>query len=253
MEVEFYPGGRFDSGAAAASGVGSASEYGVERYLTTPRLPRKGAVGLGLERLIEAVLERLEGAGTGQSCDETSCAALRLLHVVSAADDSQRAVLRTPRVLGLTLPYLMCDAMAPHQQQHQQQQCPLSNLHPILGEPAGWAARAGTPCCAADYHRHPHSSLRKSTPPYRSADLAARLLLEQLVPQRPGDGSIASQYSAFSATGGVSAGTVTSIGAARARAAAGGRGFRTSSVGSWCTGMEFDHVGGGAVRRTGGE
>ena len=99
MEVEFQHAGRFDSVvlASAERSVERTGERDAERIVEralernamrnaernaerrveqelAEKLRRTEGIRLGLERLIEAVLGTLEGAGTGQDCDETSCA-----------------------------------------------------------------------------------------------------------------------------------------------------------------------------------
>ena len=156
-------------------------------------------------------------------------------------------------MLGLTLPYLMYDAIDPQnhpKQQRQQRLCPMVTMYPILCGSEVWARRA-----EARYADDPDFCIlrRTPTPPYKSADATARLLLDQLVPQHPGNASIASQYYAFFAAGGTAAGAVLNTGAARARSAGRGRGFTSSSAGSSCGGLEVDRAGGGGARRTGGQ
>lgn len=101
----------------------------------------------------------------------------------------------------------------------------------------------------------PSSSPRersKRTPPCEAADVAARLLLGQLLPQRPGD----SMTTAIAALAMPGLGMTGILGRHTAAMAQGGRessGARVREdtgvpVGSWCSDLEFDEGGGGGRR-----
>lgn len=169
--------------------------------------------------------------------------------MLSAADDSQRAALRTPRVLNVTMPYLMPYDGSCQQQQHPRP-TPTATATATATTVGGggpvfdWRTAVGQgqrrPRSGSDLDcRHPSCIFNPITPPCVSADVAARLVLAQLLPQRPGDNMTAA-FAAFFAAGAAAAGVTTSA------SAPGTRGDRPAGAGgSWCSGLEFDLAGGG--------
>ncbi|CAM9578417.1 unnamed protein product, partial [Ectocarpus fasciculatus] len=191
------------AGKSNSSGGGGGSGGGEGGVLVTtgPGGRREDTSGLAFLWLMEAVLGTLGRVGNGDQdggdCDETSCAALRLLHVLSTADDSQRAALRTPRVLHAALHFLTPTSAT----------CSGGSNGDNAEQPPGSSSPADYPIAGS--LRDPETTTAATTVPARAAaNVAARRLLAELLPQRSGDNVDGNINAAFAvlASSGVAAG-----------------------------------------------
>ncbi|CAM9977472.1 unnamed protein product [Ectocarpus sp. 6 AP-2014] len=218
----------------AGGGGGGGGDGGV-LVTTGPGGRREDTTGLAFLWLMEAVLGTLGRGGDsdqdGGDCDETSCATLRLLHVLSTADDSQRAALRTPRVLHAALRFLTPTSAT----------CSSSTTDGDNAEqPPESSSPADSPV-AGSLH-NPETTTAATTAPARAAaNVTARLLLAELLPQRSGDnvdGNINAAFAVLAASGvaagaggrGLSGWTGGAGGQRRARATAAGACTSTSRL-----------------------
>eukprot|EP00752_Nemacystus_decipiens_P006234 g5624.t1 len=223
---------------------------------------REDTTGMGFLRLMEAVLGTL--AGGGGVCDEISCAALSLLHALSAADDSQRAALRTPRVLHAALTFSTPDVAQALQQGQQHvppavsaAAAPTGGANIFFGaittRSPGGRVVASTSVAGASAAITAATLPPPPPPPPLSvsANAAARMLLAELLPPRSGDGHghITAAFAAASVSGAGPAGGVG--GPAQLTGWMGGAGgqrwMRPAVAGAWCSGLDFDRATGGGV------
>lgn len=198
------------------------------------------------------------------SAASTKIQALSLLHALSATDDSQRAALRTPRVLHAAL--TCCTSVAAQGSQRGHQVPPASAAagttaaegdgpSPVFGavttriqgERASNASGTGAPSAivATTATGAPLSAMSVT------ANAVARMLLTELLPQGAGDGSssgnsnIAAAFAAASAGGAGASGMAGGAGGvARVAGWLGGAGghrwARPAAAGAWCSGLDFD-------------
>lgn len=180
--------------------------------------------------------------------------------MLSAADNPQRAVLRTPRVLQVVTLYLLPEGAKVHAPRAPG--CLAAQRGGTGAESNIWGGEwsgggAGAPVAGTSWYnpggrliggRNEFSPLWGETPPCVSADVAARLLLAQLLPERPGQLSAA-----------LAMATSAAVSAAVAAAGRGRSGEETmaeeaaeASTGVGCSGVEFDNVE-GADHHEGGE
>lgn len=177
--------------------------------------------------------------------------ALRLLHTLAAADESQRTALQTPRVFQTIMPHLMPD-----------------DASQLLSRPAPTSIPVPTTTAPTDWRTHPRTRSRRRRdrrnvsshdmpaplPPRVTADIAARMLLGQLLPEQT-TGNAPTMFAMLPATVGAlptSSSSASSDSASAVDAGAvrgGGQGTRGMPAAAWFGGV-FDHHG---ERRTGGE
>lgn len=181
--------------------------------------------------------------------------ALSLLHALSSADDSQRAALRTPRVLHAALTFCAPDAAA--QGLHcEHQASPAAAATASGAMPLFGAITTRSPGRTAATNAAPATGPRAQWPlPSVAASAAARMLLAELLPPRSGDGissDITAAFAAASVSGAGAGGMVGgAAGVARGAGWTGGAGgqrwARHAAAGAWCSGLEFDRAAGGGV------
>ncbi|CAM9618319.1 unnamed protein product, partial [Pylaiella littoralis] len=216
------------------SGGGGGEGHALATTTTTTRRGAGGGLreeltatttGLDFVRLMEAVLSTLRGGGAG--CDETSCAALRLLLVLSTADDSQKAALRTPRVLHAALAFFTPDTMGSRTSSRMSSRMSSNMSSSIMSSSSSSSSSSGSGS-AAMVSTASMTAIRAS-PRSVAADVTARLLLTELLPPHFGEtnGNIAAALEAPpSAFAGAPAVVATAAGAAQAQRRTGGTGGR---------------------------
>lgn len=156
-----------------------------------------------------------------------------MLHVLSTADDSQRAALRTPRVLHAALRFLTPTSAA----------CSSSGNGDNTEKPPESFSSADSPVPGSLHD--PETTTEAVTAPVRAAaNAAARLLLAELLPQRSGDnvdGNINAAFAVLAASGAAAGAGARGL-AGWTGGAGGQRRARATAAGAWCSGLEFDRA-----------